>query len=181
MSRRFWRAQHNIRDYYGVYHEAPPQQPEHVLAIGLSGEPHPFRLTWHIGGDRIKTSDLPYGANGLLMNLKAAGVLLPLLTPWTSIQSDVLVGGQPSHVLAIVTQTYDAMNAETTKGRYHESGIWLEVTELHLVGSKIGPSRIFRVPNAGVQWNYIISDEIVTAIQENGLTGLVLQEVVVED
>jgi hypothetical protein len=180
MSRRFWRARHNIRDYYGVYHQAPPPQPEDVQAIAQAGTAHAFRFIWR--GDRTASSDLPFGANGLLMNLRAAGVLLPMLTPWTSIQSDVLVADQHSHVLAVVTQVYDAMNTATTLGRRgSRSGIWIEVSELHLIGSKIGPSPIFRVPNSGVQWDYILSDEIVTAIQANGLTGLQFQEVVVED
>ncbi|WP_291209336.1 hypothetical protein [Hyphomonas sp.] len=114
------------------------------------------------------------------MNYPAAEALLPLIRPWVNIQSDVLVEGEPTHILAFVTEVYDAMNPQTTIGRYGESGIWLEVSELHLVGSKIGPSPIFRLATTGVQWDFILSEEIVETIGSIGLTGLTLEEVVVE-
>ncbi|KCZ98291.1 hypothetical protein HPO_10317 [Hyphomonas polymorpha PS728] len=111
------------------------------------------------------------------MNFPAAEALLPLIKPWVNIQSDVLVEGEPTHLLAIVTEVYDAMSQQSTIGRYHESGIWLEVNEMHLVGDRIGASPIFRLATAGVQWDFILSEEVVEAIRANGLT---LDEVVVE-
>jgi len=181
MTRRFWRARYD-RNFYAVYHEPPPPQPEDVQAIGEKGDPHPFRyLSNNREGGRL-AADLPYPfGGGLLMNLRAAEVLLPLISSWTNIQSDVQVDRQPSHILAIVTQVYDAMNESTSVGRRGaRSSIWLDVEELHLSDAKIGPSPIFRVPNAGLQWNHILSEEIVDAVRKNELTGLMLQEAVVE-
>ena len=115
------------------------------------------------------------------MNIRAAKALLPLISPWVNIQPDVLVDGQQSHILAIVTQQYDAMNEAASIGkRGVRSGIWLEVEELHLIDSKIGPSPIFRVSTTGLQWDHILSEEIVDAIRTHELTGLTLQEAVVE-
>ena len=114
------------------------------------------------------------------MNFPAAETRLPLIKPWVNIQSDVLVDGEPTHLLAIVTEVYDAMSQQSTIGRYHESGIWLEVKEMHLVGDRIAASPIFRLATAGVQWDFILSEEVVEAIRANGLTGLTLDEVVVE-
>jgi hypothetical protein len=184
MTRRYWRAKYDILNYSGVYHQAPPLQPEDVQEIAATGARHAFRFLNNNEDPKSPprpVPDLPFWfGGGLLMNLRAAGVLMPLITPWTNIQSDVLVDGQPSHILAIVTQTYDAVNANTTIGRYHESGIWLEVKELHLIAAEIGPSPIFRVPTTGVQWDHILSEEIVDAIRTHELTGLTLQETVVE-
>lgn len=181
MARRYWRAKYD-RDVYGMYHEPPPPQPEDVHAIGERGEPHPFRYLSNNNEGGRAAADLPYPfGGGLLMSIRAAEVLLPLISPWTNIQSDVLVDGQPSHILAIVTQTYDAMNETTSIGkRGGRSGIWLEVKELHLIDAKVGPSPIFRVPNTGVQWDHILSEEIVDAIRAHELTGLTLHEAVVE-
>jgi hypothetical protein len=187
MMRRYWRARHNIFDYCGVYHKAPPLQNEDVQLIAETGARHAFRYLYthddpkrDPSPPRRQTGDFPYCSGGLLMSLRAAEALLPLISPWTSIQSDVLVSGQPSHILAIVTQVYDAMNANATIGRYHQSGIWLEVKELHLIDAKIGPSPIFRVPTTGVQWDHILSEGIVEAIRTHDLTGLTFHEAVVE-
>lgn len=181
MPRRYWRAQYDL-DFYGVYHEPPPPQPEEVHAIGEAGQSHPFRyLSNNTGGTR-QAADLPYPfGGGVLMNLRAAEVLLPLLTPWANIQSDVLVDGRPTHVLAIVNHVYDAMDEERSSGSCGvQSGIWLAMRELHLVDADIGPSPIFRLPNHGLQWDHVLGEEIVNAIQAHELTGFTLQEVVVE-
>lgn len=115
------------------------------------------------------------------MNYPGAEALLPLIKPWVNIQSDVLVDGEPTHLLAIVTEVYDAMDPQTSIGhRGERSGIWLEVNEMHLVGDRIAASPIFRLATAGVQWDFILSEEVVEAIRANGLTGLTLDEVVVE-
>lgn len=114
------------------------------------------------------------------MNMRAAEALLPLISPWTSIQSDVRMDGRPSHILAIVTHTYDAMNESTSIGKKGQSGIWLEVDELHLIGAKVGPSPIFRVPTVGLQWDHIFSEDIFDAVRKHNLTGLTFQEAVVE-
>lgn len=113
------------------------------------------------------------------MSFRAAKVLLPVISPWTNVQSDVSVDDDPSFVIAIITETYDAVDLNETKGRYHQSGIWLRITELHLHGRKIGSSPIFCVPTVGLQWSPILSEEIVDLIHENGLTGLTLEEAVI--
>lgn len=184
MTRRYWRAKHNYFDYCGVYHIAPPPQPEDVLKIAETGAKHAFR---YLNTNEDPKSpprpmgDFPSAGGGFLMSIRAAEVLLPLISSWANIQSDVLVDGQPSHILAIVTQTYDAMNEVTSIGnRGGRSAIWLEVKELHLIDAKIGPSPIFRVPNVGLQWDHILSEEIVDAIRAHELTGLTLHEAVVE-
>jgi hypothetical protein len=181
MTRRYWRAKYNHIDYCGLYHRAPPPQPEKVQKVAEMGAKWAFRY-FNTNKESVKPiPDLPYSGGGeLVMSLRAAEVLLPLISPWTTIQSDVLVDGKPSHVLAIVTQTYDAMNTQTTVGRYHDSGIWLDVKELHLIDSKIGPSPIFRVPTTGVQWDHFLSEEAVNAIRAHELTGLILHQVIVE-
>jgi len=48
------------------------------------------------------------------------------------------------------------------------------------VGSRIGTSPIFRLATTGVQWDFILSEEIVETIRSSGLTGLTLEEVVVK-
>lgn len=181
MRRRYWRAQYDL-DLYGVYHEPPPPQPEEVHAIGEAGQSHPFRYLSNNPGGTREAADLPYAyGGGVLMNLSAAEVLAPLLSPWAAIQSDVLVDGRPTHILAIVNHVYDAMNEAHSIGtRGAQSGIWLAVRELHLFDSGIGPSPIFRLPNHGLQWDHILGEEIVDTIQTHELTGFTLQEVVVE-
>ena len=87
---------------------------------------------------------------------------------------------EPTHILACVTEVNDAMNPQTTIGRYRESGIWLEVSEMQFVGSRIGPTPIFRLATTGVQWDFILSEQIVETIRFIGLTGLTFEEVVVE-
>ena len=72
------------------------------------------------------------------------------------------------------------MNPQTTIGRYRESGIWLEVSEMQFVGSRISPTPIFRLATTGVQWDFILSEQIVETIRFIGLTGLTFEEVVVE-
>ena len=178
---RYWRARPGVLEHYGVFHK-PALQPEDYVSIATSGRQYPFRYK-RVRGEGKKASifpDLPCGTVGLLMNYPAAEALLPLIKSWVNIQSDVLVEGEPTHILAFVTEVYDAMNPQTTIGRYGESGIWLEVSELHVVGSKIGPSPIFRLATTGVQWDFILSEEIVETIGSIGLTGLTLEEVVVE-
>ncbi len=179
---RYWRARPAVLEHYGVFHK-PALQPEDYVSIAMSGRQYPFRYK-RVRGEGKKASifpDLPCGTVGLLMNYPAAEALLPLIKSWVNIQSDVLVEGEPTHILAIVTEVYDAMNAHTTIGRRGErSGIWLEVSEMHLVGSLIGPSPIFRLATTGVKWDFILSEEIFETIRSNGLTGLTLEEVVVE-
>lgn len=181
MARRYWKAQYDL-DFYGVYHEPPPPQPEEVHAIGAAGRSHPFRYLCNNPGGTRQAADLPYPyGGGVLMNLRAAEVLLPLLAPWANIQSDVLVNGRPTHILAIVNHVYDAMNEARSLGtRGSQSGIWLSVKDLHLVDAKIGRSPIFRLPNRGLQWDHVLGEEVVNTIQAHQLTGLILQEVVVE-
>ncbi len=185
MTRRYWRARHNISDYCAAYHQAPPLQNEDVQRIAETGAKHAFRYLNNNEDPKSPPKpmpDMPYPfGGGLLMSIRAAEVLLPLISPWANIQSDVLVDGQPSHILAIVTQTYDAMNEATSIGkRGARSGIWLEVTELHLIDAKIGPAPIFRATTTGIQWDPILSEEIVDAIRTHELTGLTLHEAVVE-
>ncbi len=183
MTRRYWRAKYNIFDFRGLYHEPPPPLAEDVLAIGKVGKQHLFRLLSDEQGEqRRPLADLPFAPGGqFLMNIRAAKALLPLISPWVNIQPDVLVDGQQSHILAIVTQQYDAMNEAASIGkRGVRSGIWLEVEELHLIDAKIGPASIFRVPTTGLQWDHILSEEIADAMRAYELTGLTLQEAVVE-
>ncbi len=181
MPRRYWRALYDL-NFYGAYHEPPPPQPEAVHAIGAAGQSHPFRYLSNNPGETREAADLPYAyGGGVLMNLRAAEVLLPLLTPWANIQSDVLVDGRSTHILAIVNHIYDAMNEARSSGsRGVRSGIWLAMRELHLVDADIGPSPIFRLPNHGLQWDHVVGEEIVNAILAHKLTGLTLQEAVVE-
>jgi hypothetical protein len=179
MPRRYWRARYDL-DYFGVYHEPPPPQPEEVHAIGEARQIYPFRYLSNNAGGTRKSADLPYSyGGGVLMNLRAAEVLLPLLAPWASIQSDVRVDGGPTHVLAIVNHVYDAMNEVHSIGTQGtKSGIWLSVKDLHLFDNNIGPSPIFRLPSRGLQWDHVVGEEIFEAIHAHKLTGMALEEAV---
>lgn len=182
MARRFWLAEHDIFRHHGLYHEPPPLQPEDVLAIAASGRQHPFRFHRNNESMDRRAADLPFTPGGeLVMTHRAANVLLPVIEPWINVQRDVLVEGRPYHVLAIVTEVYDAMNEATSVGRRGpRSGVWLKVEQLHLIESRIGPSPIFRLPTHGIQWRYILAEPVVDAIRTHRLTGLRLTEAVIE-
>lgn len=175
-------AEHDIFNYHGLYHEPPPPQPEDLLALAASGREHPFRFRRNNDAMDRRAADLPFSPGGeLVMTRRAADALLPVIEPWVNVQRDVLVEGRPHHVLAIVTEVYDAMNEATSVGkRGARSGVWLQVEQLHLIESRIGPSPIFRLPTYGIQWRHILAEPVVDAIRTHRLSGLKLTEAVIE-
>lgn len=175
--KKFWRSRFN-HEYVSFFQPIHPLQPEELHDLALRNTQFPFQFVMNREGAERPVADISYSfCGGMLFGARAYDVLCEKISTFCNIQQNVKVDGKGGFRLVVAKEVYDCFDRVNTIGRYHESGIWLEVTKLSLKSNSIGPANVFRVNEVGIQWSYILDETIVDLIKSSELTGLILDEV----